>query len=74
MHYSLIHHYLLTIKEITNNHIIVEHKATSLTEIKSIITKNKDKNKHTIIFIDHIGLIKNMNKNSIYEQKLRKVF
>ena len=36
--------------------------------IKSTIAKMKDKNRHTIIFIDHLGLVKIDGMKSLYEQ------
>lgn len=48
--------------------IIVEHKASSIVDIKSAIAKMKDKEKHTIVFIDHLGLIKIEGAKSLYEQ------
>lgn len=56
------------ISEIVSNKIIVEHKATYLHEIKAVLAKHKDDKKHTIIFLDHIGLIKSFGKKSLYEQ------
>lgn len=57
-----------TIKDITSKEVIVEHKASYLHEIKAVIGQHKDDRKHTIIFLDHIGLIKNYGQKSIYEQ------
>ncbi len=57
----------VTLDNISKMKIIVEHKATYLQEIKQIIARHKDDNKHTIIFLDHIGLIK-CDKKNIYEQ------
>ena len=37
-------------------------------KLTNCIEKIKDKSKHTIIFIDHIGLLKYQNKKSIYEE------
>lgn len=54
-------------EEIENNNVYVEHKATDIISIKSIIKKLKNPNKHTIIFLDHLGLIKT-DKKSLYEQ------
>ena len=48
--------------------LIIEHKASDMNMIKSTIAKMKDKNKHTIIFIDHLGLVKIENAKSLYEQ------
>lgn len=54
--------------EIEKNNVYVEHKATDIISIKSIIKKIKNPNKHTIVFIDHLGLIKSEGKKSLYEQ------
>ena len=48
--------------------LIVEHKANDMTGIKATISKMKDKNRHTIIFIDHLGLVKIDGSRSLYEQ------
>lgn len=48
--------------------LIVEHKAINMQEIKNVVARKKDKDKHTVIFIDHIGLIKIDNSKSLYEQ------
>lgn len=56
------------IMEITKNKIYVEHNSTDINSIKSFIKKVKNPNKHTIIFIDHLGLTKCENKKSLYEQ------
>lgn len=48
--------------------LIVEHKAIDMQAIKNVVARKKEKDKHTIIFIDHIGLIKIENSKSLYEQ------
>lgn len=53
--------------EVEKNSIYVEHKATDIVSIKSIIKKIKNPNKHTIVFVDHLGLIR-CDKKSLYEQ------
>lgn len=53
--------------EIEKNQVYVEHKATDITSIKSFIQRVKNQDKHTIVFLDHVGLIKG-DKKSIYEQ------
>lgn len=55
-------------REIEQAGLIVEHKASDIKEIKSIMMKVKDKNKHTVLFIDHLGLTKCDNQKSLYEQ------
>lgn len=57
-----------TLDEIENAKLIVEHKASDMTMIKSTIAKMKDKNRHTVVFIDHLGLVKIDGAKSLYEQ------
>lgn len=54
--------------KIENAKLIIEHKAIDMQAIKNVVARKKDKDKHTIIFIDHIGLIKIENSKSLYEQ------
>lgn len=55
-------------QEIENSKLIVEHKANDIKQIKNILVKYKEKNRHTILFIDHLGLTKADNTKSLYEQ------
>ena len=48
--------------------VIVEHKANDIKAIKNILVKHKDKKRHTILFIDHLGLTRADNTKSLYEQ------
>ena len=48
--------------------LIVEHKANDIKQIRSAVAKLKDKNRHTILFIDHLGLTKVDGTKSLYEQ------
>lgn len=48
--------------------LIIEHKASDINTIKSTIAKMKDKDKHTIVFVDHLGLVKIDGSRSLYEQ------
>lgn len=57
-----------TMEKIENAKLIIEHKAINMQEIKNVVARKKDKDKHTVIFIDHIGLIKIDNSKSLYEQ------
>ena len=57
-----------TLDKIEEAKIIIEHKASDMTMIKSTIAKMKDKNRHTIVFIDHLGLVKIDGVRSLYEQ------
>lgn len=56
------------LEKIEKAKLIVEHKASDMTMIKSTIAKMKDKNRHTIVFIDHLGLVKIDGMRSLYEQ------
>ena len=56
--------------KIVKSKIVVEHESMYLEDIENCIkvAKNEDK-KHTILFLDHIGLIRiKSNNRSIYEQ------
>lgn len=57
-----------SIDEVVRNKIVVEHKATYLHEIRNVLKLLKNDNKHTIIFLDHVGLIKSTGVKSQYEQ------
>jgi replicative DNA helicase len=57
-----------TLDKIEEAKLIIEHKASDMTTIKSTIAKMKDKNRHTIVFIDHLGLVKIDGMKSLYEQ------
>lgn len=48
--------------------MIIEHKASDMVSIKSTIAKMKDKERHTVVFIDHLGLVKINGTKSLYEQ------
>lgn len=55
------------ITKIAEAKVIIEHEAADINSIKKIVSQFKDEDKHTIIFIDHIGLTKCDDKKSIYE-------
>ena len=57
-----------TLKEINQNDIYVEHKSNDIKTIKSLISKIKNEKKHTIVFIDHLGLTRIESMKSLYEQ------
>lgn len=57
-----------TIDEIERAELIIEHSTNDLKQIKNVLTKYKSKNKHTIIFVDHMGLLSIDNAKSLYEQ------
>ena len=56
------------LEKIENAKMIIEHKASDMTAIKSTIAKMKDKERHTVVFIDHLGLVKIDGAKSLYEQ------
>lgn len=56
------------IDEIEKSKIIIEHSTNDIKQIKNILTKYKSKDKHTVIFVDHMGLLNIDNKKSLYEQ------
>lgn len=51
-----------------NSNLYVEHKQTDINKIRSMVAKLKDKTKHTILFIDHIGLMQCDDKKTMYEK------
>lgn len=55
-------------KQIEKARLIIEHKANDIKQIKNILVKHKEKNRHTILFIDHLGLTRADNTKSLYEQ------
>jgi len=55
-------------QKIEDANIIVEHKANDIRQIKNVLMKYKDKNRHTVLFIDHLGLTRADNTKSLYEQ------
>lgn len=57
-----------TIDKVEKAELVIEHKASDMTMIKATIAKMKNKDKHTIVFIDHLGLVKIDNAKSLYEQ------
>lgn len=57
-----------SMQKIEDAGIIVEHKANDIKSIKNILMKHKDKTRHTVLFIDHLGLTRADNTKSLYEQ------
>lgn len=57
-----------SLSNIEKSNVIVEHKANDIKQIKSIMMKVKDPTRHTVLFIDHLGLTKCDNQKSLYEQ------
>ena len=53
---------------LSSKNIIFEHQKFYISDIKSTVAMAKDINKHTIVFIDHIGLLKAKGFKSLYEQ------
>lgn len=56
------------LQEIEKAKLIIEHQATDIKQIRSTVAKLKDRNRHTILFIDHLGLCKCDGTKSLYEQ------
>ena len=56
------------IDKIEKAELIIEHTTNDIKQIKSILSKYKSKTKHTIIFVDHMGLLSIDNSKSLYEQ------
>lgn len=56
------------INEIVKSKVIVEHKATYLHEIRNVLKTLKNDNKHTILFLDHVGLIQLQGNKTQYER------
>ena len=54
-------------ERIERNKIIVDHTSNKIEEIKKVLLKYKDITKHTILFLDHIGLTRTEKKLSLYE-------
>ena len=57
-----------SINKISNSKVIMEHQVNNISQIRALVSKRKDKQRHTIIFIDHLGLTKIDGKQSLYEQ------
>ncbi len=56
------------LQRIEQARLIVEHQATDIKQIRSTVAKLKDKNRHTVLFIDHLGLCKCDGTKTLYEQ------
>jgi replicative DNA helicase len=56
------------INDIVRDNIYIDHKANDIKEIKNIISRIKKPDRHTIVFIDHLGLCRCDNSKSLYEQ------
>ncbi len=69
----------IAINNIEKSKISIIHSVNNVIDIKKYVSRLKDNQRHTVIFIDHIGLVKYQNKRSIYEEttevikELRKV-
>ena len=57
-----------TIKSIADKGVIIEHQVNNLSDIRAVVSKKKDSSRHTVIFIDHLGLVRINGKTSLYEQ------
>ncbi len=68
-----------SIENVEKSKISIINSVNNVIEIKKYISRLKDRNRHTVIFIDHIGLVRSGNKRNIYEEttevikELRKV-
>ncbi len=51
--------------KLSQKDIYVETKVFSISEIEDYIKLMKDENKHTIVFVDHLGWIRNDNKTKM---------
>lgn len=62
-----------SIKEIEQRGIIVEHLKTDIDDIKRIILSSKQSSngKHTIVFLDHIGLVTMKGTKTEYEEQTK---
>ena len=56
------------LKKIEMAKLIIEHKASDIKQIRNVVARLKSKDKHTILFIDHLGLCKCDGTKSLYEQ------
>ena len=54
-------------ERIEKNKIIIDHTSNKVEEIKQVLLKHKDINKHTVLFLDHIGLTRTEKRLSLYE-------
>lgn len=52
---------------IEKNEIIIDHTSNKIEEIKQTLLKYKNINKHTVLFLDHIGLTRTDKRLSLYE-------
>ena len=57
-----------TITNIASKGVIIEHQVNNLSDIRAVVSKKKDSSRHTVIFIDHLGLVRINGKTSLYEQ------
>ena len=55
-------------KIIEERKLYLINSKNTLNEIRLGIAQNKDTTKHTIVFIDHLGLLKASSSKSLYEQ------
>lgn len=55
-------------KKILENEISVENNSNEIKQIRKIVAKKKNEKKHTILFLDHIGLTSAEGTRSLYEQ------
>ena len=56
------------INDLEKANLIIEHQANDIEKIKSVVAMKKVINKHTIVFIDHLGLTRTKSNKGLYEQ------
>lgn len=54
-------------ERIERNKIIIDHTSNKIEEIKKTLVNHKDINRHTILFLDHVGLTRTEKRLSLYE-------
>ena len=57
-----------SMQKIEDKKLVVEHKVNDIRQIRATISKLKDKDRHTVLFIDHLGLCKADGTKNLYEQ------
>lgn len=56
------------IYDLEKANVIIEHQANDIEKIRSVVAMKKILNKHTIVFIDHLGLTRTKSNKGLYEQ------
>ena len=60
-----------SMQKIEDKKLVVEHKVNDIRQIRATISKLKDKDRHTVLFIDHLGLCKADGTKNLYEAGYR---